>query len=243
MIPIYICDDEANMLQALSHEMEQAILAEDYDMELAGAYGAPGSLLTAVENDGRRGIYFLDVDLKSEAYNGFTLAAAIREIDPRGFLIFVTTHGELALETFRYRLEAMDYIEKDDPVKLAARLRVCLSEVTARLMAERREVQQVYSIQVMGGIRHIPVQEILYIETSSKQHNLVLHSDSQIIEYRGKLSEVEESLGEGFWRVHRSYLVNRLRVRQISLREDIVELENGEACPLSRKAKRDYKTV
>lgn len=243
MIPIYICDDEENMLQALRYEMEQAIMAEDYDMELVGTFDDPRELLKAVENDGRRGIYFLDVDLKNEDYNGFILATAIREIDPRGFLIFVTTHGELALETFRYRLEAMDYIEKDDPAGLMIRLRVCLNQVTARLMAERREVQQVYSIQVMGGIRHVPVQEILYIETSAKQHNLVLHSDSAIIEYRGKLSEVEKSLGEGFWRIHRSYLVNRVRVRHISLKEDNVELDNGETCPLSRKAKRDYKTI
>jgi len=222
MIPIYICDDEINMLQAVRHEVEQSILVEDYDMELVGAFSDPRSLLKSVENDGRRGIYFLDVDLKNEVYDGFTLASAIREIDPRGFLIFVTTHGELALETFRYRLEAMDYIEKDDPVGLTVRLRACLNEVRARLMAEQRDVQQVYSIQVMGGIRHVPVQEILYIETSQKQHNLVLHSDSAIIEYRAKLSEVENSLGESFWRIHRSYLVNRVRVRQISLKEDSV---------------------
>lgn len=242
MIPIYICDDEPNILKALKQELEKAVLIDNHDMEVAGTFTAPGDLLAVLESEGQRGIYFLDVDFKDEAYDGFALAAAIRKIDPRGFLIFVTMHGELALETFRHRLEAMDYIEKDRPQELPERLRSCLREAAARLLSERREARQVYSIQVFNEVRHIPVEEILYIETSPQQHKLVLHSDNAIIEYSGRLSDAEQSLGAGFWRIHRSYLVNQAKIRLVSLKDALVELDNGEVCPLSRKAKRDYKT-
>lgn len=46
--------------------------------------------------------------------NGFELAQEIRKFDPRGFIIFITTHAELSYMTFTYKVEALDYIIKDD---------------------------------------------------------------------------------------------------------------------------------
>lgn len=243
MIPIYICDDEPAILQALQQMLERIVVIEGHDMEVAGIYTAPEGLLAAIKADGRRGIYFLDVDLKDDVFDGFSLAAEIRKSDPRGFLIFVTAHGDLALETFHYRLEAMDYIEKNKPDKLAGRLSACLKEAKTRLLAERHEAKKVYSVQVYEQVRHIPVDEILYIETSPKQHKLVLHAVGAIIEYTGKIGEAEAALGDGFWRLHRSYLVSREHVRRVLPKDALVELDNGETCPLSRKAKRAFKAV
>ena len=47
-------------------------------------------------------------------------------------------------------------------------------------------------------------------------------------------------MGEEFWRCHRSFLVNRSRIRTVHLKEQTVELDNGETCLLSRKAKSEY---
>ena len=51
---------------------------------------------------------------------------------------------------------------------------------------------------------------------------------------------IAEELGENFWRCHRSFLVNRSRIRAVHLKEQLVELDNGETCLLSRKAKSEY---
>ena len=61
---------------------------------------------------------FLDVELKNEPMDGFGLGKIIRETDPRGFIIYVTAFEELAFETFRYHLEALDYIIKGDMEKM-----------------------------------------------------------------------------------------------------------------------------
>ena len=51
------------------------------------------------------GIYFLDVDLKSDI-NGIKLGSKIREKDTRGFIIFTTTHLEMSYFAFKYKVEA-----------------------------------------------------------------------------------------------------------------------------------------
>ncbi|MDE7259867.1 MAG: LytTR family transcriptional regulator DNA-binding domain-containing protein, partial [Lachnospiraceae bacterium] len=40
---------------------------------------------------------------------------------------------------------------------------------------------------------------------------------------------------------HRGFLVNRDHVRAVHMKEQIVELDTGDQCPLSRKAKLEYR--
>ena len=118
MIPIYLCDDEPAVRRGIRTELEKEILISGYDMEVVCDTGDPEELLDAVRRNGKRGIYFLDVDLKDGRYTGFTLGQEVRKEDPRGFLVYVTAFGELAFETFRYKLEALDYIVKADPEEM-----------------------------------------------------------------------------------------------------------------------------
>ena len=106
MIPVYLCDDEPSVRRAVRSELEKEILISGYDMEVVCDPGSPRKLLDAARENGKRGIYFLDVDLKDGKYTGFTLGQEIRREDTRGFLVYVTAFGELAFETFRYKLEA-----------------------------------------------------------------------------------------------------------------------------------------
>ena len=68
----------------------------------------------------------------------------------------------------------------------------------------------------------------------------MLHMDGEVLEFYSSLGHFEEKLGEGFWRCHRSFLVNRARIRSVRLKENLVELDNGETCLLARKAKAEY---
>ena len=102
MVPIYLCDDDPN-IRRIREKLEQEILICGYDMEVLMDTGSPRELLAVVGESGKRGIYFLDVDLKDQEYTGFTLGQALRAIDSRGFLIYVTAYRELAFEIFGIR--------------------------------------------------------------------------------------------------------------------------------------------
>ena len=110
MLPIYICEDDERIRDAERRWLEKQILIEGFDMEIVLCTGNPEELLDCLAYGQQQGIYFLDVELKGASMNGFLLGEEIRKRDARGFLIYVTAFQELAFETFRYHLEALDYI-------------------------------------------------------------------------------------------------------------------------------------
>lgn len=238
MIPIYLCEDEAPIRAYLKKEIEDYIMIQNHDMKILCETADPKKIIDCCRAADPGGIYFLDINLGMEAFNGFDLAAKIRYLDSRAVLIFVTTHGELSMETFRYRLEAMDYILKDDPSELQMRIRACIDNVQERLLRENALQSEYYTVKIYDTIHNLPVSQILYFETSPQKHKIILHAAQEIIEFFGSIQAIEETIGDGFFRCHRAYLVNRDYIRAIHLKENMIELTNGESCPLSRKAKK-----
>lgn len=234
MVPIVICEDQAFYRKRLSVELEQYIMMTEYDFKVTLVTESPHEVVAELSENSKRGIYFLDVDLQDDAYDGFSLGKEIRKRDPRGFIIYVTTHDELAFETFKYRVEALDYIIKDDEFNFVNRIHHCLDSVVERIAAEVADDRHYYTIKMFDEIHHIPVEEIILIETASQQHRLILHTETQSLEFLGSLNEVGEELGESFMRVHRSYLVQLSRIKSVNLKENSIALEGDLMCDVAR---------
>ena len=136
MLPIYICEDNPVQLNRYSMVINNVIMMEEYDAKLYAAVTHPEELLEILyasqQQNGITGsFYLLDIDLNSDM-TGFELAQSIRKLDSRGFIVFITTHSELAMLTFQYQVEAMDYILKDESWKINERIRSCLEEALRR---------------------------------------------------------------------------------------------------------------
>ena len=106
MIGIYLCDDEDAVRHQIQTALEWKILVENYDMQVVCSASTAQELLDAAENE-RRGIYFLDVELKDGAWDGFRLGQELRRRDPHGTLVYITSYRDLAWRTFQYHLEAL----------------------------------------------------------------------------------------------------------------------------------------
>lgn len=236
MVPIYICDDEPLLVKQLEGIVKNQIMISAYDMGPVHTFTSPDQLLASIDNSCRRGIYFLDIDFPN-SMNGFELAQKIRCLDPRGFIVFITAHDNLAAETFRYQLEAMDYVVKGDKDQMANRIQSCLSNAEIRISAETQEHAPYYSLKIIDTIRHIPLHQILYFEAIGRRHLILLRMLDETLEFYGSLTAIEEELGQRFWRCHRGFLVNREHIQQIRLKENTVILTNNERCLLSRRAK------
>jgi len=237
MIPIHLCDDDTRILQTLTSIINNNIIIQDYDMKIICATTDPLELVQRVKENNQRSVYFLDVDLKHEKYDGFILAKQIRKVDTRGFIIFVTTHEELMFETFKYRLEAMSYLIKDDS-SLEKQIRHCLEDIHNLIIAESKDTNSYYTVRVADHTYQLPVNDILYFETSTNSHHVAVHMTNRRLEFRGNLKAVEAELDSSFLRVHRSFLVNSQHVASVSNTENTVTLDNGTTCFLSRKGKR-----
>ena len=242
MIPVYICDDEQVISERLKKIISDQIMILDVDMGPVRVADAPAKLLELQRQDTVPAIYFLDIDFPGQI-SGLALAQELRRFDPRGFIVFITAHGDLAFETFRLRLEALDYIVKGDYSAMAVRVRDCLVSIQERLRDEPSGQGKYCTLKLFDTVRHIPLKDILYFEALGYKHTLRLHLVNELLEFNSSLEHFGEQLGEVFWRCHRGFLVNREHIRTVHLKEQLVELDTGEKCPLSRKAKSEYNAV
>lgn len=109
MLPIYICEDNSVQLSYFEKIINNYLLMEELDMEIVCATTSPEEILKVQSRFHGIGLYFLDIELNSDM-DGFGLAEEIRKKDPRGYIVFITTHSELSYLSFERHVEAMDYI-------------------------------------------------------------------------------------------------------------------------------------
>lgn len=133
MLPVFICEDNRMQRERLTKYIEDYIMVEHFDMKLELSTGDPFELVSRMPTHQGMGLYFLDIDLGQPDMNGFELAQEIRKFDPRGFIIFITTHAELSYMTFTYKVEALDYIIKDDIDLLHDRVLACMKQAEERI--------------------------------------------------------------------------------------------------------------
>lgn len=233
MISIYICDDEETVRRQIKTALEWKILMEGYDMKVICT--AAAQELFDILEDNRRSIYFLDVELKDEAWDGFSLGQELRRRDPHGTLIYITGYGDLAWKTFQYHLEAFDYIVKDKEQTgpFAAR---CLEAVHARLQDECRDPAEIFSLRSGDETRYISLEDILFFETAPKAHHVFLHTADSRVDFVGSLNELEVRLGERFIRVHRAYLAAWDKIEAVDWKKNKIRV-GGRECLLSRTGK------
>jgi two-component system response regulator LytT len=208
-----IADDEQ-----LARE-ELAYLLKDFDdIEITGTAGNGLEALDLVQKL-EPDLVFLDVQMPG--LDGLSVVRTLREKNIElPHVIFTTAFDQYAVEAFR--LEAMDYLLK--PVE-RARLEETLDRAR-RTIQDRQKIPlpdsprltpQRTKLLVRNGNRNFiaDAQELVYATIDNGLITLVTtalegHSNYKTIE------ELQASLDRDvFWRVHRSYLVNINRIREV----------------------------
>ena len=77
MLNIFVCEDDTMQRRTIVKIIQDIVLIEELDMQLALDAGDPYVLLDKVRANRNTGIYFLDIDLNSDM-NGMKLAQQIR---------------------------------------------------------------------------------------------------------------------------------------------------------------------
>ena len=234
MLDIFVCEDNAPQRRSVVQIIQNAVLIEELDMKLVLDTGDPYTLLEKVKTSQNTGIYFLDIDLNSDM-NGMKLAQQIRLFDPRGFIVFITAHSELSYMTFQYRVEAMDFVLKDNPAEMKVKLRECLLKAMERYTLQTNKTHKVYTIEAGGRKISVDYDDILFFETSGNIHKVILHAKDRQIEFFSTIKELTNTLGGDFVRCHRSFLVNKKNIKEVDTKKRIIHFANGETCLMSTR--------
>ena len=234
MLSIFVCEDHPAQRRAIVQIIQNTILMDELDMQLVLDTEDPYMVLETVRDSRNTGIYFLDIDLNS-SMNGLKLAQQIRLFDPRGFIIFITAHSELSYMTFQYRVEAMDFVLKDNPAEAKVKLRECLLNAMERHTLQTNKTHKVYTLEIGGRKISVDYEDILFFETSSNIHKVILHAKDRQIEFPSTLKELTSVLDSNFVRCHRAFLVNKNNIKEVDTKNRIIHFSNGETCLMSTR--------
>ncbi len=224
---IYICDDNEKERDIIEKTIKNTVLINNLDFILEMSTSNPYKVISKLkENNKERGIYFLDVDLK-EDINGVQLAAEIRKEDPNGFIIFITSHGELSHLTFTYKIEALDFIIKDE-LQISNRVSECLIYIERKLKLEEGGIAKVFVTKAGDKNISIDFNSILFFETTEKLHRIKLHGINRTLIFYGTMKEIMAKLDKRFYKCHRSYIVNKDYIKEVDTKNMIATLDNGQ---------------
>lgn len=232
MLSIYICEDNDMQREFVEKCVKNYLMIEDIDAKLVLSTENPHQLMNKLKvNEGQTGLYFLDVNLKSDI-NGLELASKIREIDNTGKIVFITTHSELSYMTFSYKIEALDYIIKENMGELTGRIRDCINVAYKRYFSEKGPQQSIFKFKVGNQVRVVNFNDIYFFESSHLPHKIILHLENTNIEFYGTIKELE-NLSEDFIRCHKSFIINKNRIKYIDKANMQVIMNNDESCLVS----------
>lgn len=232
MIDIYICEDIQEQREKFIRYVESKILIEEYDMKLKIATRDPEEIIEQCKSSKNTGLYFLDIDLQSDK-NGLLLAREIREYDPRGFIVFITSHSEMSFLTFQYKVEALDFILKDGTKQLQSRISECIEDVNRKYMKITRGSGKTITIKKGGRSLTLEYDDIMFFETSVNEHKIIVHTGTKSIEFFGKMKDIEMEVGTDFIRCHRAYLINKRNIEEVIYAERVIIMKNKIVCPIS----------
>lgn len=226
MLTIYVCDDIAEQAEYHCRIINKFLLFSDWNIASAKSFHSPELLLKELSNSSDMGLYFLDIDFKSDM-DGFVLAKRIRELDPRGFIVFLTAYSQHIPLAFAHKVEAMDYIIKEDSEILHKRIKECIHEAYLRYENSSYTLEDTLYLKVDKREIKLNKKHILFFNTSNIPHQINICTTSSLYSVYAKLKDFEPQLGTDFIRIHKSCIINCSYVAEIDYKNHQLIMKNG----------------
>ena len=169
-------------------------------------------------NKNQPDIVFLDVDMPE--LNGFQLLDFFDEINFQ--IIFTTAHSEYAVKAFQ--VSAVDFLLK--PIQIGELLK-SFEKVKKMNRLQNNELYSTFksnlsdkgfqkiALSISSGVLFVPLNEIVYLQAEGAYTNFIVKEGKKIMVSK-KIKEFEHILSpeNGFYRSHRSFIVNKEYIKQ-----------------------------
>lgn len=241
-IKAMLVDDEHSSITALSNLLQRFCP----DVDIVATANQIDEAFDKI-NQFKPHILFLDVDMAP--YSGFDLLRKFTTISFR--VIFVTAYDYYAIDAIKF--SAPYYLLK--PVKIEE-----LKEAVEKAKNELESIItphpidnsifnnpgkiKTITIRSHQGINIIELCELIFLQADNSYTTFMLKSGEKIVSSK-PLKEYEDMLqNRGFFRTHKSYIVNLLYVSSISKSEgDYVVMKSKDKVPLSVRRKETFTQI
>ncbi len=110
-------------------------------------------------------------------------------------------------------------------------------QVVSRTMPTEQPIKRhsILAVPVANGLKFITLADILYVQADGNYSEIVTQNNERFLVAKPLKSAEMRLQQDGFLRVHQSYLVNVVHIRQFGSQ---IELSSNEILPVSRRRSR-----
>lgn len=223
MLWIAVCDDEVMECSRIAGKI-RGILAEMKVPCMIRQYYSGRELLESPESFD---IIFLDIIMRG--LDGMRTAQIVREKAFDRLLVFISASREYVFDA--YEVEAFQYLVKPiDEKKLKRVLQKAVRKTECRsqefiIVSRERQKKKLF------------LDDIYYFEIRGRM--IDIHGTGGVFSYYGQIGGLEKELeGKGFFRCHKSYLINLKHVDGYNRQEALIE--NGERIVIAKRRYEEF---
>ena len=221
---IAVCDDNILFQEKINNLLYEYFGRLSIEIQL---FENGSQFLTAVLS-GNTAFDLVFMDIEMPGLDGLETSRQLRKENKDLFLIFLTSHTELAFDG--YEVDAFRFLTK--PLNRDKLWKALSDWEQLRLSEERICLNLGDRNQVLSW------SEIRYIQSENVYVNVV--TAQQRILVRMKINELEKRMPESmFFRPHRSYLVNLKHIHSFDSKK--IRMVDGIDVPLSRKNAAEFR--
>lgn len=224
-ITIAICDDEKTIRNEIADCLRNIV-----SDAVIKCYDNTSGIL---DSDFDADILFLDIQMPG--LDGMEAARKLRASGKKTVIIFVTALEEYVFKAFD--VGAFQYIvkpfESEKLIEIATRaVKSVRAQEQNTIVVKQEPSESVRTIVVKSGGANlrIELERVVYAEIFDRQ--IALHmKEGDVIEYYGKISDLEHLAGSSFFRIHRAYLIN---LKYVKAYDSKFVLLQGASIPVAR---------
>ncbi|WNS47071.1 LytTR family DNA-binding domain-containing protein [Paenibacillus sp. MMS20-IR301] len=233
MLEFIICEDNEIYLELIAGWVKEILTELSIPGHIALATDDPVKVAPYI-TQGSGNVFLLDINLNTST-NGLDLARQIRETSTLSYIVFITENSQYLLDSFRVR--PFDYLPK--PVAWN-KLKQCIADIhrhhtdhsSAALPAE-----DFIEIKFSTNIHRIKKTDIIFIEKF--RNKSVIHTLYGDVTCYLSLDYFESKLTDtaSFVRCHKSYIANKLHIKEVRFNALEIVFQSGDICGIGRKYK------
>lgn len=228
MLNFVICDDNANVLNKLSHMFESIFMKNDLKAKIAFKTTKDSELLSYV-TENPIDVLVLDINLHSKL-NGIEIANSIRKKNKDCYIIFTTAHSEFVF--LAYQCKTFDYLCK--PITNER-----LEETILRLFDDMQgSTSNKKYIRLDNKNTIIAENEVQYIKRDGMK--LIFHTNSRDYEVYSSFTKLQDQLPKNFVRCHKSFIANVNNITKLEPASNLIYFSNNSTCDIGPKYKIEF---
>lgn len=231
MINFIIVEDQKLQRAHISNLIMKYMMKNKLEFDIIEFDSETRKLRELIKTVEHNHIYILDFELPNS--NAIEISRLIRENDWRSPIIIFTAHGGMAFETFKQRLQILDFISKQFEAEknLFELFDICLKQLN---------LSDSFKFKAKGIDYNIPFEKIYYIYRDTCERKAIIVTNNSEYKINMSMGSILKNLDKRFQISHKACIVNIEKVEALNWKEGKIIFNNGfEAYLLSKTHKKE----